>query len=52
MALPRLAEREHEVAAWLTLAEIQALTVNTDVRDWIKKIGREFAVTSSAPLQS
>ena len=52
MALPRLAEREHEVAAWLTLAEIQALTVNTDVRDWIKKIGRGFAVTSSAPLQS
>jgi 8-oxo-dGTP pyrophosphatase MutT (NUDIX family) len=49
---PCLAEREHSEAAWLTAEAIGAMHINSDVRDWTKKIGRGFKQLASALLQS
>jgi 8-oxo-dGTP pyrophosphatase MutT (NUDIX family) len=50
--VPCIAEREHSEAAWLTAEDIGAMTINSDVRDWTKKIGRGFKQLASAQLQS
>ncbi len=52
-----VARKEHDVAAWFSLAEVQQLRGNTDVRAWAKKAEGVFmnmveagvAVTSASP---
>ena len=34
---PRICGAEHSLAGWFTLAEIEGLNSNTDVRAWVKK---------------
>lgn len=48
--MPRLAEREHSGAAWLTVDEIEGVNGNGDIRDWVKKMDGEFMRLASYPL--